>query len=146
MRPCKVIIVSKGLQSEQEKLFDLFEDCDIQIFQMNDYNMLSFTVSHRNPFNKVSKKILRIVLDDDLPIEEPNDGNIFTVLLTKPNDIKLELPELSPASFVSFHQCKQPFMLPCSDFQNSNSFFLYPNTEVLTYAILSQLCNQVNLL
>lgn len=110
MRPWKVIIVSKGLQSEQEKLFDLFEDCDIQAFQMNGYNMLSFTVRHRNPFNRVSEKVLRVVLDDDLPIQEPNDENIFTVFLTKPNDIKLELPELSPASFVSFHQCKHPFM------------------------------------
>lgn len=105
MRPARIVIMLRSNQSEEDKIFDLFEDCEIQVDTMNGYSVFSFGLKHRT-FHKVSEKVLRIILDDVLSVQECDDESMFTVFLTALNGIELNLPELSPSSFVSFHQRK----------------------------------------
>lgn len=110
MRPSYIVIVMKNSQSEsRSKILKVFEDCDIEEAEVSgDYGIVFINVKHRN-ISGISEKEVRIIFDSSIPKELIQEELYsLTVFLKTPSEVAdgMELPELSPVSFISFHSSK----------------------------------------
>jgi hypothetical protein len=89
----------------------MFEGCNINEAKViGNYGILFIDVKHRNRLSITSNKELRIIFDSSIPEESFEEAKLdsLTVFLKAPSEVAdgIDLPELSPLSFISFHNSK----------------------------------------
>lgn len=108
MKPSLITIVMKKSESDsRSKIFKLFDDCNIRETELSgDYGTVHINVSHRD-ISRTSKKELRIIFNSSIP-EKFQETKLSAARLKTPSEVadSPDLPELSPISFISFHNSK----------------------------------------
>jgi hypothetical protein len=111
LRPSRVFIVMKKSQSEaRSQVLKMFEDCTIEETseEKEDCIIIFFNPKHRTIF-QTSEKELWISFDSSIPEKVfQNKPDSLIVFLRTPSEkyVGINLPELSPVSFISFHKSK----------------------------------------